>query len=151
LDRYQSTEALVLVGTALLVGLGTGLGALGFIWLLGVLQRFFRLAGDWLRSVAGPAGLILVPVLGAVIAGQLIAFFAREAKGHGLPEVMEAVALRFRRIRPAVAVLNVLASAAASVRAGRLVGKDPSSRVILRAIRDNRIQGRQRRCTINPK
>jgi len=112
LDRYQPTEAAVLVGTALLVGMGTGFGALGFIALLRLLQRGFTLAGDWLRSVAGPAGLILVPVLGALIAGPLIAFFAREAKGHGVPEVMQAIALRGGRIRPVVALIKALASAA---------------------------------------
>ncbi|MDH7486798.1 MAG: chloride channel protein [Anaerolineae bacterium] len=112
IDRWQPSEAVVLVGTALLVGLGTGLGALAFIWLLRVLQRFFTQAGAWLQARAGPAGLVLVPVLGALIAGPLITFFAREAKGHGVPEVMQAIALRGGRIRPVVALIKALASAA---------------------------------------
>ncbi|MBN1666024.1 MAG: chloride channel protein, partial [Anaerolineales bacterium] len=42
----------------------------------------------------------------------IIAFFAREAKGHGVPEVMQAIALRGGRIRPRVVVAKVLASSA---------------------------------------
>lgn len=112
IDRWQPSEAAVLVGTALLVGLGTGLGAMAFIWLLRVLQRLFTQAGVWLQTRAGPAGLVLVPMLGALIAGPLITFFAREAKGHGVPEVMQAIALRGGRIRPVVALIKALASAA---------------------------------------
>ncbi|MCB0186978.1 MAG: hypothetical protein KDE31_22080, partial [Caldilineaceae bacterium] len=43
-------------------------------------------------------------MLGALPAGWLIARYASEARGHGVPEVMEAVALRGGRIRPVVPV-----------------------------------------------
>ena len=43
--------------------------------------------------------------------GPLIYFFAREAKGHGVPEVMEAVALRSGIIRKRVVFIKSLASA----------------------------------------
>ena len=43
--------------------------------------------------------------------GPLTYFFAREAKGHGVPEVMEAVAIRGGRIRPVVGLVKALASA----------------------------------------
>jgi len=112
LDHWQPPETVVLVSTAVLVGLGTGLGAVAFIWLLRMLQQFFTLTGEWLRSVAGPAGSVLVPMLGALIAGPLITFFAREAKGHGVPEVMQAIALRGGRIRPVVVLVKAVASAA---------------------------------------
>jgi CIC family chloride channel protein len=112
LDRHQPPETALLIGTALLVGLGTGGGAVLFIKLLRALQQVFVAVGDWLQSTMGTAGLVLVPVLGALIAGPLIAFFAREAKGHGVPEVMQAIALRGGRIRPIVVVIKALASAA---------------------------------------
>ncbi|MBI1881771.1 MAG: chloride channel protein, partial [Chloroflexi bacterium] len=54
---------------------------------------------------------ILAPALGGLLAGPIIAFFAREAKGHGVPEVMQAIALRGGRIRPRVVVAKVIASA----------------------------------------
>jgi CIC family chloride channel protein len=58
-----------------------------------------------------PFYLLIIPALGGAIFGPLIYRFAREAKGHGVPEVMEAVALRGGRIRPRVAVVKSLASA----------------------------------------
>ena len=42
-----------------------------------------------------------------IVVGLLIVYFAREAKGHGVPEVMEAVALKGGRIRPAWPWLNL--------------------------------------------
>jgi CIC family chloride channel protein len=112
LDRHQPPETALLVGTALVVGLGTGVGAVVFIWMLRFLERLFTGVGDWLQATVGVLGLILVPILGGLIAGPLITFFAHEAKGHGVPEVMQAIALRGGRIRPIVVVIKALASAA---------------------------------------
>jgi CIC family chloride channel protein len=53
----------------------------------------------------------VVPVIGGLIYGPLIYRFAREARGHGVPEVMYAVAEQGGRIRPQVAVVKSLASA----------------------------------------
>jgi CIC family chloride channel protein len=50
-------------------------------------------------------------------------FFAREAKGHGVPEVMEAVALRGGFIRKRVAVVKALASAMC-IASGGSVGRE---------------------------
>ena len=65
----------------------------------------------WLISrLFGPYYVIIIPALGGFIVGPLVYFFAREAKGHGVPEVMEAVALRGGRIRPIVVIIKSLAS-----------------------------------------
>ena len=37
---------------------------------------------------------IAIPTGGALLVGLIVYFFAPEAKGHGVPEVMEAMALR---------------------------------------------------------
>ena len=55
--------------------------------------------------------LMLVPAAGGLVVGPLVHFFAREAKGHGVPEVMDAVANQRGRIRPRVAAVKTLASA----------------------------------------
>jgi CIC family chloride channel protein len=55
--------------------------------------------------------LLLVPVAGGLLYGPLIFRFAREARGHGVPEVMMAVARQNGRIRPQVSVVKALASA----------------------------------------
>ena len=51
-----------------------------------------------------------VLIAGAVY-GPLIQRFAREARGHGVPEVMLAVAENGGRIRPPVTIVKALASA----------------------------------------
>jgi CIC family chloride channel protein len=58
-----------------------------------------------------PFHLLIIPALGGAIVGPLVYRFAREARGHGVPEVMEAVVLRGGRIRPRVVVVKALASA----------------------------------------
>jgi CIC family chloride channel protein len=111
LDRYGVSETGVLVAMALIVGLCTGSGAVGFIWLIGQFSVLFTAAGTWLAQTAGWWVVALIPLLGGLLGGPLIAFFAREAKGHGVPEVMSAIALQGGRIRPRVVVVKALASA----------------------------------------
>jgi CIC family chloride channel protein len=55
--------------------------------------------------------VIGAPVVAGLLYGPLVYFFAREARGHGVPEVMYAVAQRGGRIAPKVAVVKALASA----------------------------------------
>jgi CIC family chloride channel protein len=111
LDLRQPSETAVLLATAVLVGLGTGLGAVLFIELIALIQRmiFGGLSGS--LSAWGRLPLIVAPALGGLLAGPIIAYFAREAKGHGVPEVMAAIALRGGRIRPRLAVAKIVASA----------------------------------------
>ncbi len=102
--RFRAQGALI----SIIVGLLTGLGAVGFRYLIEFFQRLFLKNGyitlqSWsLPLMMGVAGLIV---------GLLIYYFAREAKGHGVPEVMLAVATNGGRIRGRVAILKSLASA----------------------------------------
>ena len=64
-----------------------------------------------------------LPTLGGLVVGPLIHYGAREAKGHGVPEVMEAVAIRGGRIRPRVALVKILASAI-TIGSGGSVGRE---------------------------
>jgi CIC family chloride channel protein len=123
LDRWQPPEAVILVITALLVGLGGGLGAVIFRWLIDRVRWLgFEVLPDLLPFM-GRYAVVLVPAIGGLFVGPLIYFFAREAKGHGVPEVMEAVALRGGRIRPIVAVIKSLASSI-SIGSGGSVGRE---------------------------
>ncbi|GAH15688.1 unnamed protein product, partial [marine sediment metagenome] len=54
---------------------------------------------------------ILIPALGGLVVGPVVYFLAREAKGHGVPEVMEAVTLRSGMIRKRVVLVKSLVSA----------------------------------------
>ena len=110
-DRQAVSESGIIMITALVVGIGAGLGAVAFRWLIATAQT---LAYDKLGGLllgASRLSLLVIPALGGAIYGPLIYHFAREAKGHGVPEVMEAVALRGGRIRPRVVFVKALASA----------------------------------------
>jgi CIC family chloride channel protein len=112
LDYLQPSGTAVLLGTAIVIGLGTGLGAVLFIQLIAFVQRVFFESGEAVLGFLGRGLFILAPVVGGLVAGPIIAFFAKEAKGHGVPEVMQAIALHGGQIRPRVVVAKVLASAA---------------------------------------
>lgn len=104
------TESNVLVLLAVAIGVAVGLTAVGMQRLLEALQTvFFRFAD--LFGFLGDFRIAVAPVLGGLLVGPMVYRLASEARGHGVPEVQEAVALRGGRIRPRVAVVKTLASA----------------------------------------
>lgn len=109
---------------ALIVGVVAGLGAVAFAALIdGIHWVIYDLAGDdWLGSVHRSKVILLVAV-GMLPVGWITLRFAREARGHGVPEVMLAVETAGGRIRPRVAVAKSLASAL-TIGAGGSVGKE---------------------------
>jgi CIC family chloride channel protein len=62
-------------------------------------------------------------VVGAVGVAFIVGTFAPEAKGHGVPEVMDAIYYRDGRIRPIVVVAKSIASAL-SIGSGGSVGRE---------------------------
>jgi len=121
--RYRRGGDGTMLATAVLVGLGAGAGAVVFRWMIALVHS---LSFDWFRSVTSGWGLtyvVLAPALGGLVVGPMIYFFAREARGHGVPEVMEAVALRGGRIRPIVGIVKSLASSL-SIGTGGSVGRE---------------------------
>ena len=115
----------------MLVGIVAGLGAVAFRALIGIFHNLFFLgkfsaAYDAnTHTPAGPWGpfVILVPVVGAFAVVFLVKNFAPEAKGHGVPEVMDAIFYRKGIIRPVVSVVKALASAL-SIGSGGSVGRE---------------------------
>jgi CIC family chloride channel protein len=121
-----------LFAIALLVGAGSGLGAVGFryliyffTWLATGHDQFGQQgrSGSSHLAFLGPGFLVVIPVIGGLIYGPLIYRYAREARGHGVPEVMIAVADNGGRIRPQVAAVKALASALC-IGAGGSVGRE---------------------------
>lgn len=107
---FLSTSAKSMLVLSAFVGLGVGLAAVLFRWMIDLFHGFFftTLQG-WLSFMGGYA-IIIIPAIGAVLFSPLIYYFAREAKGHGVPEVMLAMEQNGGRIRPIVAVVKSLAS-----------------------------------------
>ncbi|WP_081074550.1 chloride channel protein [Burkholderia cepacia] len=115
----------------ILVGVVTGIGAVAFRGLIGFVHNAFFL-GRWSVSYnasaftppsARGAFVILVPVVGGLIVTWLVGTFAPEAKGHGVPEVMDAIYFKRGVIRPVVAIVKSLASAFA-IGTGAAVGRE---------------------------
>lgn len=106
---FQPKESLpIMIGAV--VGVITGTGAVGFDWALRMLETFSRK----LHMGHGPGGaslwLILTPVAGMFLTGLIVHLFASEAKGHGVPQVMEALIKRGGVIRLKIGIAKTFAS-----------------------------------------
>jgi CIC family chloride channel protein len=121
-----------LLALAFGVGIGAGLGAIAFRYLIEGFTYVFTghdsygfdgRAANPLVPGLGAWFLVLVPVVGGLLYGPLVDRFAREARGHGVPEVMLAVARQGGRIRPIVAAIKSVASALC-IGAGGSVGRE---------------------------
>ncbi len=126
IDRFSLDETTVMIVTAAVVGIVGGYGAILFRWLVQVFQVLTIGRGEdvvallahvpWWRK-------LLLPMAGAVIVGPMIHYLAREAKGHGVPEVIDAVVFRNGVIRPIVAAVKITASAI-TIAFGGSVGRE---------------------------
>lgn len=129
--RTRSIGLLGLSLLALVVGIITGLGAVFFRALIALIHNVaflgkFSIAFDANQfTPASPWGawVILVPVVGGLIVTFLVINFAPEARGHGVPEVLDAIYYKEGKIRPVVAAIKSLASAL-SIGTGAAVGRE---------------------------
>jgi CIC family chloride channel protein len=121
-----------LLALAIGVGTGAGAGAVVFRYLILWFTVLFSGHEDYsaaghaphpLLPVLGPWFVVLAPIVGGLLYGPLVDWFAREARGHGVPEVMLAVATQGGRIRPQVALVKSLASAIC-IGSGGSVGRE---------------------------
>lgn len=119
LRQLQLSEANLLILLSVIVGLATAFGAIGFVKLIEFFNDlFFGLTDQILTTTVGFAAwggyrwwLPIIPALGGLLVGPIVYKFASEAKGHGVPEVMNAVARLGGIIRPRVAAAKTIASA----------------------------------------
>jgi len=111
LAGIRLTENQTFAFMALIVGLVGGLAAVGFHYLIDYLhEEVFGRIADWSKDL-GPFKFMPGIVLGGLLVGPLVTRAASEARGHGVPEVMEAVNRRGGRIRTRVASVKAIASA----------------------------------------
>ena len=117
---------LFMVVVAIVCGLGGGFGAVALRALIEFFQgQFFGPGKHFLSVVEGIPWQwrLLAPAVGGFFVGPLVYFVAREAKGHGVPEVMESMVLRGGVIRPRVVIVKSLASAI-TIGSGGSVGRE---------------------------
>jgi len=129
-QRVREQLALVqpfsLVVLASSVGVVTGGGAIAFAELINLVQWLALGSTDlplyvlphlpWYR-------LLCVPVIGGLLVGLVTHVLFRDAPGHGVPDVIEAVALGGGKIRSPVAMVKALASAL-TIGTGGSVGRE---------------------------
>jgi chloride channel protein, CIC family len=131
LGRAQRLGLVYLSLLAFAVGIITGLGAVLFRALISLIHNVLflgQISFHYDANIFTPASpwgplVILVPVIGGLAVTFLVSNFAPEAKGHGVPEVMDAIYYRTGIIRPVVAVVKSLASAI-SIGSGAAVGRE---------------------------
>ncbi|MGD9413122.1 MAG: chloride channel protein [Desulfobacterales bacterium] len=126
LKQLRANEHTIMAVLAVIVGIAGGFGAVGFRYLI----NFFQTLGyggenDLLELVVNLPWYyrVAIPAIGGLIVGPLVYFFAREAKGHGVPEVMESIALKGGVIRKRVVVVKTVASAIC-IGSGGSVGRE---------------------------
>jgi CIC family chloride channel protein len=126
IDRARMTEHTFMIVIALTIGVLAGFGAIAIRAMInGISSLSFPGTDNLLNNIiSAPWYLkIAAPIIGGVLVGPIIHFFAKEAKGHGVPEVMESIILRGGAIRPRVALVKAIASAI-TIGTGGSVGRE---------------------------
>ncbi|HKI78601.1 MAG TPA: chloride channel protein [Ignavibacteriaceae bacterium] len=120
------TEHTFMIILAIIIGILAGFGAIGIRWLIKTISDIsFQGTGNILENIIATPWfwILIIPVLGGLIVGPIIYFFAPEAKGHGVPEVMQAILMKGGNIRPRVAFIKAVASAI-TIGTGGSVGRE---------------------------
>lgn len=121
----EFSEHIRLTLLAVLVGLLGGFASILFKLMIHFFQNLFWRAESIISVVASQPWYltILIPAAGALIISPLIYYGAREAKGHGVPEIMESLVFRGGRIRIKVVAIKALASSIC-IGSGGSVGRE---------------------------
>ena len=107
LQDKQMSRQIKIYSLGALVGVVSGITAVLFRYLIVTISTLFVM----IPAILGPIGWIVIPVIGGLIVAFIVVRFAPEAKGHGVPEVMEAYVLQNGKMRIRVPLLKSLASA----------------------------------------
>ena len=95
---------LIVLGSV--IGLVTALGAVAFKRVLDHVTEYTSAVDAQMPMWFLP----LLPMAGALVSGYLVGRFASEARGHGVPEVIQAVHRRGGKIRRRVAAIKAVTS-----------------------------------------
>ncbi|MDG2409226.1 MAG: chloride channel protein [Pirellulales bacterium] len=112
-DRFVPSGTPLTISLSCLIGVAAGYGAVIFNMLIASIGKFSVQQAYALAVSTWTFWLLLAvtPAIGLFLVAWMTRRFAREAQGHGVPEVISAVAHEDGVIRPRVAFVKVLASA----------------------------------------
>ena len=113
IDKAKLTEHSFVILVALIIGLLGGYGAVLINYTIRLFQHGFWQSDFNLDMIAQVPWYfkLIIPTFGGIVVGLVIRYIAKEAKGHGVPEVMEAIALKNGIIRPRVVLAKLFSSA----------------------------------------
>ena len=120
---------MILIGViAIAIGVVTAYVANGLLLLISLFTNLFFFQRVSIAAVS-PAdntlglGILLVPVIGALIIGLMARYGSDRIRGHGIPEAIEAILINGSRVEPRVALLKPV-SAAISIGSGGPFGAE---------------------------
>ncbi len=125
-ERAKMTEHTFMIVIAIIIGVLAGFSAIGIRAMIKFFSDVsFPGPGNLLQNIMDTPWLLIliIPVIGGLIVGPIIYYLAPEAKGHGVPEVMQAILLKGGQIRGRVAFVKAVASAI-SIGTGGSVGRE---------------------------
>ncbi len=125
-EKIRMTEHTFMIIIAIIIGVLAGLGAIGVRAMIHWISALsFQGEGTLLENIMAAPWYILVatPVIGGILVGPLISLLAPEAKGSGVPEVIQSVLIEGGRIRPRVAFIKSIVSAI-TIGTGGSVGRE---------------------------
>ena len=125
ISRALGGQMVFMLALAAVLGIAGGYGAILFRLLIRGVNHLAFPGGIGLDQLAALPWykLVIPPAVGGLIVGPVVYFLAREAKGHGVPEVMDANLNRGGRIRIRVAAVKILVSAVC-IGSGGSVGRE---------------------------
>ena len=120
------TEHTFMIVIAIIIGILAGFSAIGIRAMIKFFSEIsFHGTGNLLQNIISTSWywILIIPIIGGLIVGPIIYYLAPEAKGHGVPEVMQAILLKGGQIRGRVAFVKAVASAI-SIGTGGSVGRE---------------------------
>ncbi len=95
-----------------IIGALTAIGAVGFAYFLDLVLEWTEHLQYILQGEDGSRMYLMpvIPMVGALISGILVYLFAREASGHGVPQVLDAIVRRGGKLRARVGVVKIITS-----------------------------------------
>jgi CIC family chloride channel protein len=112
-QKMKMNEHSFMLIMAVIIGVIGGYASVAIHWMIHFFQKLLW-GGEFNLSLLNSIEWyykLIIPIIGGIVVGLVIRYVAKEAKGHGVPEVMEAITLRNGVIRARVAFAKLFSSA----------------------------------------